>query len=65
MAGVSRKLTQINEIVFPFPEGWVEFVQEKKKKNFKEAKIRDSPNKHNLVTGTQAQEDCMEEKNRE
>lgn len=32
----------------------MEFVEEKKKTNYKEAKIRDSPNKHNLVTGTQA-----------
>lgn len=39
------------------------FVQEKK--NYKEDKIRNSPNKYNLVTGTQAQEDCMGEKNRE
>lgn len=32
----------------------MEFVEEKKtKQNYKEAKIRDSPNKHNLVTGTQ------------
>lgn len=43
----------------------MEFVQENKtKQNNKEAKIRCSPNKYNLATGTQAQEDCMGEKDR-